>query len=249
MSRWLVGSIPSWLLLLGLVVVIAGGAVLSLSVVQRRFPRLKDGEQNDVTMFAFSFVGFVFAILVSFVVSALWSDNADANTRTEGALGVQMARDLTVFEKADSDRLHQSLLDYERAAVAEWPDLADGGSSAEAESALQRLYAAYRQVKPLNDVQTISQARTERLLQARNDTGPPWSLWMIILLTSGLLLGCAVIYGVRKPALHYTMVASLGLLVAAQLFLVLELSFPFIGEIATSPQPLSDVVDVLSATR
>jgi hypothetical protein len=33
---------------------------------------------------------------------------------------VQLARDLTVFEKADSDRIRQSLLDYERAAVADW---------------------------------------------------------------------------------------------------------------------------------
>ena len=258
MSRWLVGSIPSWVLLIGLVVVIAGGAVLILSVVQRRFPHLKDGEQNDVTMFAFGFVGFVFAILVSFVVSALWGGSDESNARTEGALGVQMARDLAVFEKPDSDRLRQSLLDYERAAIAEWPVMANGGSSAEADDTLQRLYAAYRQVKPGNDVQTkvldtsttnldsISQARSERLMQARNDTGPPWSLWLIILLTSALLLGCAIVYGVKKPAMHYAMVVSLALLVAAQLFLVLELSYPFIGEIGTSPEPLQDVVAVLS---
>ena len=69
---------------------------------------------------------------------------------------------------------------------------------------------------------------------------------MIILLTSGLLLGCAILYGVKKPALHYAMVASLGVLVAAQLFLVLDLSYPFLGEISTSPQPLEDVVAVLA---
>jgi hypothetical protein len=258
MSRWLVGSIPSWLLLIGLIVVIAGGAVLTLSVVQRRFPHLKDGEQNDVTMFAFGFVGFVFAILVSFVVSALWGASDESNARTEGALGVQMASDLVVFEKSDSDRLRQSLLDYERAAIAEWPVMANGGSSAEADQALQRLYAAYRQVKPGNDVQTkvldtssgnldsIAQARTERLMQARTDTGPPWSLWFIILLASGLLLGCAILYGVKKPALHFAMVTSLGMLVAALLFLVLQLSYPFLGEVSTSPQPLQDVVAVLS---
>lgn len=258
MGRWLVGSIPSWLLLVGLVVVIAGGAVLILSVAQRRFPHLRDGEQNDVTMFAFGFVGFVFAILVSFVVSALWSDNAASNARNEGALGVQMARDLAVFDEPDSDRLRQSLLDYEREAIAEWGVIADGEASAKADEALQRLYAAYRQVKPGNDVQTkvldtstgnldsISQARTERLMQARTDTGPPWSLWMIILLTSALLLGCAILYGVKNRSLHYAMVVSLALLVAAQLFLVLELSYPFVGEIATSSQPLQDVVAVLA---
>jgi hypothetical protein len=66
-------------------------------------------------------------------------------------------------------------------------------------------------------------------------------------LTSGLLLGCAIIYGVGKPTTQYTMVAILGVLVGAELFLVLELSHPFIGEIATSPEPLREVIRALSS--
>ena len=260
MSRWLVSNVPPWLLLLGLIVLVAGGAVLILLFVRHRFARLKGGEYNDGTMFAFGFVGFVFAILVSFVISALWGQisNADAKARTEGAVGVQLAGDLTVFDKADSDRIRQSLLEYERAALEEWPVAARGRTFPEAGNALARLYTAYRQVQPRNDIQTkvldasfsnldnVRQARTERILQARTDVGPPWSLWVVILLTSGLLLGCAIIYGIEKPAMHYTVVASLGVLVAAELFLVLELSHPFIGEIGASPEPLREVIQVLS---
>jgi hypothetical protein len=44
------------------------------------------------------------------------------------------------------------------------------------------------------------------------------------------------------------MVVILGVLVGAQLFLVLELSHPFMGEIGTSPEPLREVIRVLSAT-
>ena len=93
----------------------------------------------------------------------------------------------------------------------------------------------------------MRQARTERVLQAREDVGPPWSLWVVIWLTSGLLLGCGIVYGVEKPAVHFAMVASLGVLVAGVLFLVLELSHPFLGKIATSPEPLRDVIHFLSA--
>lgn len=42
------------------------------------------------------------------------------------------------------------------------------------------------------------------------------------------------------------MVATVGVLVAANLFLILELAHPYVGEIATTPQPLRDVVTVLS---
>jgi hypothetical protein len=248
------------LLLLGLVVLVAGGTVLVLFYVRHRFPRLDEGKQNQVTVFAFSFIGFMFAILVTFVSNSLWGqiNDADAKARTEGAIGAQLARDITVFDKADSDRIRQSLLEYERAAIAEWPEAASGRSFPEADNSLARLYTAYRQVQPHNDIQTksldtslsnldsIRQARAERVLQAQMDVGPPWSLWVIILLTSAMVLGCAIIYGIEEPAMHYAMVATVGVLVAAALFLVVDLSYPFIGELATSPQPLREVVQVLS---
>lgn len=260
MSRWLVSNVPAWLLLPGLIVLFAGTAVLVQMYVRRRFPQLKGDEHNDVTRFAFGVVGFVFAFFIGFVVSAMWGqiNDADANTRAEGAAGVQLARDLTVFDRADSDRIRQSLLEYERAAEAEWPIAASGHSFPEADHALQRLYTAYGEVQPRTDAQKtllatsftnldkVSQARTERVLTARTDIGPTWSLWAVIFLTSGLVLGCSIIYGVEKPSMHYPMIATVGVLVAANVFLVLELSHPFLGEVGTSPEPLREVIRVLA---
>jgi len=227
-SHWLVSNVPSWLLLLGLVVVVAGGALLLLFFVRHRFPQLEEGTHNDVTVFAFGFVGFMFAILVTFFSNSLWGqiNDADAKARTEGATGLQLAGDLTAFDKADSDRIRQSLLEYERAAIVEWPEAASGRSFPETDNALARVYGAYRDVRPRDDIQTksrdtslsnldnIRQARRERLLEAHVDVGPPWSLWVVILLTSGLVLGCTILYGVKQPAMHYAMVASVATLVA-----------------------------------
>jgi hypothetical protein len=222
LSRWILSNVPSWLVLPGLVVLVAGGAVLVQMYVRHRFPRLKGA--STTIRFAFGVVGFVVAFFTGFVVSAMWSElnSAAAKARTEGAAAVQMARDLTVFDKADSDRIRQSLLEYERAAVAEGPTAASGHSFPAAENALKRLYTAYEEVQPRTDTQKtflgtsftnldkISQARTESVLQARTDIGPPWSLWAVIFLTSGLLLGRAIVYGVEQPAMHYTMVATLA---------------------------------------
>ena len=51
MTAWLVTAIPSWLLLIGLVGLVAGGAVLIQRTVRRRFPALAIGDHNDVTKF------------------------------------------------------------------------------------------------------------------------------------------------------------------------------------------------------
>lgn len=261
MSHWLVSNVPSGLLLVGLIVVIAGGAVLIQAVLRHKFPRLRGDAHNDVTKFAFGVVAFVYAFFIGFVVSAMWGqiNSADGKVRAEGSAAVQMAKNLSVFDAPDRDRLRNSLLEYERAALTEWPLAAKGHSYPEADSALDRLFTAYTQVKPGSDVQktvlanslsdlaTVSRARTERVLQASTDTGPPWSLWAVILLTGGLVLGCAIIYGVEAPVMHYTMVATVAALVAANLFLVLLLAHPFIGDIGTSPEPLRQVVRVLEA--
>jgi len=135
---------------------------------------------------------------------------------------MQQAKSLTVFDKGDGGRIRQSLLEYERADEAEWPLVANGQTYPEADAALQRLYAAYQQTQPrnetqqkvlvvaLNNLDKMSAERTERLTVARTDTGPPWSLWMVNFLTSGMVLGCAIVFGGKNSAMHYTMVAVFG---------------------------------------
>ena len=259
MSRWIVSTIPPWLLLLGLIVVISGGSVAAAVLLRKRFPRMRQDEHNDPLKFGYGVIGFVYAFFIGFVVSSMWGQitAADALVRTEGAAGVQLARDASAFETADGDRIRQALLGYERAIEKEWPVAARGESLPEADRALALLARTYQDVAPRTDTQKsflatslsnldkLSQARTERIIEGATDSGPTWPLWAVIFLTSGLVLGCAIAYGVEKPAMHYPMVAIVGAMVAANLFLVLELSHPFVGDISTSPAPLHRVIEVL----
>jgi hypothetical protein len=260
-SSWIVNNVPAWLLLSGLMVVVAGSSVLIQIHLRRRFPALREDAHNDVTRFAFGVIGFVYGFFIGFLVNAMWSqvNSADAKAATEGSAAMQLAKDLTAFDKADSDRIRQSLLEYERAAAVEWTLVAGGQSYPEAENALHRLYTAYQKVQPsnatqstflvmsLNNLEKKSVQRTERVIEALTDVGPPWSLWAVVFLTSGMVLGCAIIYGGKKPGIHYTMTATIGALLASNLFLLLELSHPYLGEIATSPQPLLEVIRFLES--
>ena len=260
MSRWIVSNVPAWLLLVGLIVLVAGGAVLAQGLLRRLYPRLTEDAHNDATRFAFGVVGMVYAFNIGFMASALWSqiNSEDEQARTEGAAGVQLARDSSVFDQTDGDRIRQALRDFEGAALTEWPLVANNKAYPEADKALQRLYTAYEQVQPHTDTQKtflatsfanldkLSQARTARVIQAKTDDGPPWTVWAVILLTSGLVVGCAITYGVEEPRTDYAVVAIIGVVVAANLFLISELAHAYVGEIATSPQPLRDVLAVLS---
>lgn len=260
MSAWLVGNVPSWLLLIGVIVFVAGLSVLVQILVRRRFPGLAGEQHNDVLRFAAGVIVLVFTFFIAFVVSARWSEinDADERARAEGAAGVQLADRLQFFAEPDSERIRAALLQYEEAAVIEWDVAASGGSYPPAERASHNLRSAYGQVQASSDLQKttltnsvtdldiLTTARTERVLQAQSDVGPPWPLWGVILLTSALLLGCGIFYGVANPASHFAMVAILAVLVGAILYLVLMLSHPYLGEIAASPEPLRGVIRALS---
>ncbi len=146
---------------------------------------------------------------------------------------------------------------YEHAAIVEWPEAGNSRSPA-TNSALARLFNAYDGVAATTDNQKtllatsysnldrISQARTVRRLTAREDAGLPWPFWAVIFLTGSMVLGTVIIYGVEKPVLHYPMVTVVGLIVATNLFLILELANPYAGEISTSSDPLQEVVALLA---
>jgi hypothetical protein len=186
------------------------------------------------------------------------ADGVGTNARLSSPNGIALDAAGLALLFADGDRIRKSLLSYGRAAEAEWPMVARGQSLPEADQALTALYQSYQELIPRTDIQKsflstslanldkLSQSRTERIIEGTNDVGPTWPLWAVIFLTSGLVMGCTIVYGVEKPAMHYPMVAIVGAMVAANLFLVLELSNPFVGDISTSPEALHRVIEVLT---
>ena len=128
MSSWIVSNVPAWLLLPGLMVVVAGSSVFIQIHVRRRFPALREDSHNEVTRFAFGVIGFVYGFFIGFLVNAMWSqvNSADVKAATEGSSAMQLAKDLTIFDKIDGDRIRLSLLEYERAAEVEWTLVREG---------------------------------------------------------------------------------------------------------------------------
>ena len=105
MGSWLIVNVPSWLVLVGLIALVAGGAVLLGVVVRRAFPALRTDDHNDALRFGYGVISFVYAFFIGFVVSSMWGqiNAADALTRAEGGAGVQLARNSAVFDGADAE--------------------------------------------------------------------------------------------------------------------------------------------------
>jgi hypothetical protein len=237
--------LPAWVLLIGIVAAVSGGSVLITFLVRHKFPTIAQGDRNDALNFGYGAVALVYAFFTGFVVSGLFDQNSDKDVaaRVESAAGVELARNISAFESADVDRIRQAILNYVYAVEAEWP-LADEGNSLPAtDDALRALFQTYRDAgsrvaradlipmnKTFDNLQHLGQARTDRILEGGANTGPSWSLWSVILLTSGLAIGCAVVYGVKSSAMHYIVVGIVGAMVAANLFLIVALTHHCLGD-------------------
>ena len=258
MSWWIVNYIPSWALLIGLISLVAGGAVLIQRYVRRRFPDLKGDAHNDATKFTYGFIGFVYAFFVGFVVSSMRGQNnaADANARAEGAAAVQMARDAVVFDQRIETASGGVCWHMNKPPSSSGPRPGKSSTSGRRRPGqpVQRLRrGSAKDGHPENPARHIlRQPRQDQpsthgaSVTARELAGLPWPFWAVILLTSAMVLGTVIIYGVEKPIIHYPMVAIVAVIVATNLFLVLELAHPYVGAVSTSSDPLQQVVAVLS---
>lgn len=101
-----------------------------------------------------------------------------------------------------------------------------------------------------DNLDQLSRSRTERILENEVNDGPSWSLWSVIFLTSGLVIGCTIVYGVASRAMHYSVVVIVGAMVAANLFLVLSLSHHCLadkchGDTTVTPAGLQMIADAV----
>ena len=142
------------------------------------------------------------ALYVSFLISALLDQASagDSEARAEATASIQLARDSFALPDAKGDQLRRSLLSYEQSAIAEWPLASQGQSLPQAEKALTDLHQTFLDVGrritgqalfPLPEIEpnldSLSQARSSRILEGAINSGLTESLWTILLLTSALV--------------------------------------------------------------
>jgi hypothetical protein len=165
----------------------------------RRYRSVAPGEGNTCSG---SSTAVSRALHVSFLISALLDQASarDSEARAEATASIQLARDSFALPDAKGDQLRRSLLSYEQSAIAEWPLASQGQSLPQAEKALANLHQTFLDVGrritgqalfPLPEIEpnldSLSQARSLRILEGAINSGLTESLWTILLLTSALV--------------------------------------------------------------
>jgi protein-S-isoprenylcysteine O-methyltransferase Ste14 len=236
-------------------------AVVGLVVVQRLVPPERREEQNNVAGFIYAVLGVAYAVLLAFVVIAVWQDYNTAQTNVESEAnelaGVYfLASQLPEPQRTNVQDLARM---YARVVVEEeWPMMEQGQTSPHADSLLRQLRLKLLQFDPrtrgeqvlyergLTDLHDAIDARRSRLLEVRE--GIPDLLWVVLLVGGVITVSFTYLFGLKSNRTHALMVAALTLLICAILFTIAEFNNPFSGPVEIQPEAFREVLRSFGGT-
>jgi hypothetical protein len=208
---------------------------------------------NEVAGFKFAVVGVFYAVMLAFVVIAVWEEygNTEKAVRDEAKAVVDLHRVAHALPEEMGGEIRKRLSAYlEDVTKDEWPAMSRGKEHSAAATALGRVGQAVFSMQPQNSQElalyqeiirllaVISDNRTERLDNANGSM--PGILWFVLIIGGLVTLGYPAFFASTSIGAQVLMTAALALLVALALLLALAFDFPFTGDVGISPDPLEE---------
>lgn len=248
--RGLINDVPIWLLLIVVVGAILGLIIGLVWLIRKLVPATREGFDAEVSSQLLGVVAALFGLLLAFIVVIAYQNYGDtqSNVSNEADALAAIVRDSDAFRKPEGAHVRAAVDTYVRAVVTdEWPQMHEGKHSLRAAAAVNDIYKAIQAVDPTsarqvafyNDsVQQISTAlvaRRNRLDEAAG--GLPWVIGALLVVGSMIIVGYTVLVGSRSFWFHAIGSAAVAVVLGLSLVVLLDLTYPFSGDLSVSSQP------------
>ena len=226
-------------------------SIAGLVLVRRLTPLAVRQEHNDVAGFIYAVVGIAYAVLLAFLVIAVWERFEDARDAADRE-GNELAKLYWLansFPDANRQQVQELARSYAEVAVdEEWPMMENGQASPRAWTLMDQLRESVQNFEVstsaeqvlyeqgLSRVNDMQDARRLRLLDA--NTYVPTILWVTLISGGVITVGFTYLFGLEKTWPHMLMVGALAVIIASALFTIYGLEYPFAGEPHVTPDAL-----------
>lgn len=250
----LMDTIPTWLGCVLFVMILVGVYCTVLMALRRPLNKEILKQNHDVTGVIFNMIGILYALILAFVIVAVWEDYDEINNsveqeanKLEGILG-------HTDELPDSvgKKIRLAIQDYlDKVINREWKAM-------EAEEVNELSGAALLEIRTItftqnpsnkkeelvlrfihDDISDVIDLRQERL--TRNHAHVPALVWMVLIVGSIVTIIFSYLFFIEPFWLRMLSGIFLTGMIALSLFLVFMLDHPFIGSSKISAQPLINV--------
>lgn len=262
MELWLVREVPAWLvgavLIAGLTAVTLGLDVL----IHRTMPHRRLGRHNAVTGVIVSVVGVAYAIVIGLCVVSLWDGYtaAEETVRDEAVNLTGLVPASAVFDAQTRQELSSYVEQYETDLVTDWNARHEEGTGRHRTADLGRLTAAVGALRPTTEAQKafVYQA-IDKIGQAEqyhhdsdaeaDDQRMSDVMWLGVLISTTSILGMCLFFGLDDTALRRILLTLSTAVIATNLFLIIEMNYPYYGSFAVTPGAYEHTISDLRRER
>ncbi|WP_159080001.1 DUF4239 domain-containing protein [Methyloceanibacter sp. wino2] len=245
---------PLWAIGAVVTVVVVGYAVGLMLLTRFHYGADRLKENNEVAGFKYAVVGVLYAVLLAFVVIAVWEDY----THTEDSVRDEAKATIDLYHVAlalpdEGSNVREAVLRYTKSVYdTSWDSMALGGRSEAVGRNLVALNQAILDLEPssrkeqvlfqqaLDLLTLITDNRNERLDSANGSV--PGVLWFVLIVGGLITLGYPAFFASSNLDAQVLMTGSLAALLALTLFLGIAFDFPFTGDPHISRGPFADAL-------
>jgi hypothetical protein len=258
LQNWIYNS-PPWLSSGAFVLagIVASGLVLV--ALTRLVSHETRHLHNEFTLFTVTNIAVFYAVLLAFIAIAAWEnlEKATDGVGREAVLAEALYLDAQGLEdKLIVSELRTELRHYVKTVMdREWPEQQAGHVSDAAAPDLRRIRMTLAAVKPQTSSDAIVMQEMLHGLNQLFDTYHsrldaagghiPSSVWWVIGFLGILAVGFTAFLGMRNVVVHFVLLAGFTTTIVIVVTLIVQLDYPFRGEISVSAEPFEHVLSEL----
>jgi Protein of unknown function (DUF4239) len=221
------------------------GISLGLFVVMDRvWPWDKRHEHNDVTGWQLGILGTTYAVILGFMLYAVWTDfdTATQNVEMEANSLTNLYRLADGLPEASRVELQKLAREYAQKVIEnDWPEMDRGGVPKESvglASRMQRVLisvpeasksASLAQDHAMTELSAMTTCRRTRLLE--NALSLPTVLWFVLIVGGVLTIASSCMFGSQNRFLHGMQVVFFSLMIGLALLAIADINKPFRGAV------------------
>lgn len=231
-----------------IVIAIVCGVLIFRAVLDRFWPLTNRREHNDIIGWQLSILGTTYAVIVGFMLYAVWTNFglAEVNAEAEANAAVNIYRLAEGLPPQQSEQIRTSVRTYIDVVLSDdWPAMRRGDSSVlESRDINQHMWQILMTVKTatpgeltaedhaLSELSALAEHRRIRLLQS--DSRLPPILWWVLIVGGVVTILSSCMFGASSRRLHNIQLIFFSSLIALALIATAEIDRPFRGSVHVS---------------
>jgi hypothetical protein len=224
------------------------GSLLFWWIVRRVWPPERRRLHNEITGWQISVLGTTYAVIMGFMMFAVWSDFQDAerNEEAEASCLINLYWAATGLPATQRQQIRKLASDYADAMIDdEWPAMNRGTITHTGTLIIQEFWQAAAGAQASTPSEQVSLEQTmgeigsitehRRVRQLQSQLHLPKVLWTVLIVGAMITIMSSCLFGSEYPALHMLQVVTLALLLSLSLVAIADINSPFRGTVHVPP--------------